>query len=302
MRSDEPGYEKNYKELLTLLGTATERRIEVEGYLPLVIEKLEGMPIISMCHYGEQNLDPMRDPEVCFLLKEESAKPVYYRNDYVGVEHATVAGYFGDVPVEPQRQHGLANFSRWWLARLNELGFFARAKELNEEALLKSKDGATTQARVMPENPHNEEIMMAATSRFEELCSFPSGRFTVSASGRFNEQSQTYTYAANILCDERKLFDTQLKHELTGLSRTASKEGEVWLNRWLLASGVPNCVATDQDLQDFRCAVRTSEKLIGQFAQHGHEEVLKNPNLLQEMRLEAKPEATQEIQTVTRQR
>jgi hypothetical protein len=114
--------------------------------------------------------------------------------------------------------------------------------------------------------------------------------------------SQTYTYAANILCDEQRLFDTQLKHELAGLSSAASKEGALWLSRWLFVREVPNRFATAQDLQDFQCAVRTSEKLIGQFAQHGHEEVLKNPKLLQQVELEALKETVQQSRCVPRGR
>jgi hypothetical protein len=302
MPSDEPGYQKNFRELQTLLGTATERRIEVEGYLPLVIEKLDGMPIVSMCHYGEQNGDLMRDPEVCFLLKGDSARPVYYRNDYVGVEHATVSGYFGDVPVEPQRQHGLANFSRWWFASLHEQGFFTKAKELKEGMVL-SKDGITTRGRVaFPEVPHNEEILMAGTSDFQELCTFPSGRFTAVVSGRPNQQSETWTYTANILCDGKRLSDMQLKHELAGLRRVASRGGEKWLASQLAASGVPDRTATTYDVHDFQVAVRTSEKLIGRFAEHGHESVLKDPTILQDVGLEARREEAREAMTITRQR
>ncbi len=41
--------------------------------MELVIEGMDesgpmGLPAISVCHYGEQNGDPMRDPEMCFEL------------------------------------------------------------------------------------------------------------------------------------------------------------------------------------------------------------------------------------------
>ena len=46
-------------------------KIENQPYMSLVIEAMDesgpcGLPAISVCHYGEQNGDPMRDPEMCF--------------------------------------------------------------------------------------------------------------------------------------------------------------------------------------------------------------------------------------------
>jgi hypothetical protein len=65
-------------------------------YTELVIEAMGesgplGLPSLSVCHYGEQNGDPMRDPEMCFELvyakgRTLSLDPWYWRNDYVAVE------------------------------------------------------------------------------------------------------------------------------------------------------------------------------------------------------------------------
>ena len=46
------------------------------------------LPAISVCHYGEQNGDLMRDPEMCFelgFIDGLHLSDFYYRNDYVGV-------------------------------------------------------------------------------------------------------------------------------------------------------------------------------------------------------------------------
>jgi hypothetical protein len=44
-------------------------KIENGSWMPLVIEGIgpgpDGLPAISVCHYGEQNGDAMRDPEMC---------------------------------------------------------------------------------------------------------------------------------------------------------------------------------------------------------------------------------------------
>ena len=47
-----------------------------------------GLPAISVCHYGEQNGDLMRDPEMCFELGLGGGahlNPFYWRNDYAGI-------------------------------------------------------------------------------------------------------------------------------------------------------------------------------------------------------------------------
>jgi hypothetical protein len=61
-----------------------------------------GLPAISIAHYGEQNGDLMRDPEMCFELAKPVGSaiifdPYYWRNDYVGVEQfsrAIVRGHY----------------------------------------------------------------------------------------------------------------------------------------------------------------------------------------------------------------
>lgn len=49
------------------------------------------LPALSICHYGEQNGDAMRDPEMCFEMEIEDGEvkaihPYSYRNDYAGIE------------------------------------------------------------------------------------------------------------------------------------------------------------------------------------------------------------------------
>ena len=69
-------------------------KIDHEPYMELVIESMDesgpcGLPALSVCHYGKQNGDAMRDPEMCFELGFAGGahlNPFYWRNDYVGVE------------------------------------------------------------------------------------------------------------------------------------------------------------------------------------------------------------------------
>ena len=57
-------YETNYDRLeeLGILTIKTHKKIENKSYMPLSIEWISHN-IISLCHYGEQNGDLMRDPE-----------------------------------------------------------------------------------------------------------------------------------------------------------------------------------------------------------------------------------------------
>ena len=70
-------------------------KIENPPYMALVIEAVPepgplGLPAISVAHYGEQNGDLMRDPEMCFELIERGGNlapdPYYWRNDCMGSE------------------------------------------------------------------------------------------------------------------------------------------------------------------------------------------------------------------------
>ena len=65
-------------------------KIENAPFMALTIEAIEegpsGLPTVSVTHYGEQNGDLMRDPEMCFELRDGELDPYYYRSDSAGVE------------------------------------------------------------------------------------------------------------------------------------------------------------------------------------------------------------------------
>jgi hypothetical protein len=69
-------------------------KIDNAPYMELVIEAMDesgpnGLPAVSVAHYGEQNGDLMRDPEMCFelgLAGGPHLNAFYWRNDYAGVE------------------------------------------------------------------------------------------------------------------------------------------------------------------------------------------------------------------------
>jgi len=106
-------------------------KIENPPYLPLVIEAVDesgplGLPALSVAHYGEQNGDAMRDPEMCFEIGYAGGAhliPYYWRNDYVAVEQVSRAiireNYVALVQL--QRQH--EKFAETWDKNLRLQGF-----------------------------------------------------------------------------------------------------------------------------------------------------------------------------------
>jgi hypothetical protein len=52
-----------------------------------IIGDAAGYELVSVAHYGEQNGDLMRDPDIVIMANEQTAWPISYRNDYVCVFH-----------------------------------------------------------------------------------------------------------------------------------------------------------------------------------------------------------------------
>jgi hypothetical protein len=108
-------------------------KIENPPYMALVIEATPepgptGLSAISIAHYGEQNGDLMRDPEMCFELSKPplcslELSAFYYRMDYLGVEqHSRYRDGENYVFVpDLHRQH--ETFARQWDRNLRAQGF-----------------------------------------------------------------------------------------------------------------------------------------------------------------------------------
>ena len=129
----------SYQEFATyldqLLGGVRTVRITVSGYLPLSVEEIgssgDGDRLVSLCHYGEQNGDLMRDPDIVFLFHNlpdgMAAEPVSFRNDYLGIVQEV---YRYDetgrrTHVVPSLKQELKEFAESWFANLKDQGFFA---------------------------------------------------------------------------------------------------------------------------------------------------------------------------------
>ena len=107
--------------------------IENPPFMALVIEATDesgpcGLPVVSVAHYGEQNGDLMRDPEMCFELSNplglgRNLVPFYWCNDYLGVEQysRTIEGDHYLFSRELYDQH--VKFAQQWDRNLRDQGF-----------------------------------------------------------------------------------------------------------------------------------------------------------------------------------
>lgn len=108
-------------------------RIENPPFMALVIEAVPdpgpcGVPALSIAHYGEQNGDLMRDPEMCFEVsglwgRDVGLSPYYYRNDYLGVEQWSRSNDGKHYTFDPELYTQHQSFAALWDKNLRDQGF-----------------------------------------------------------------------------------------------------------------------------------------------------------------------------------
>lgn len=113
-------------------------RIENPPWMTLSIEELAergplGFRAISVAHYGEQNGDLMRDPEVLFEMELRGGlyvfTPYYWRNDYVGIEqYSRRRDDEGNLIVLARLQQHLEEFADLWDNNLRSQGFLEASR------------------------------------------------------------------------------------------------------------------------------------------------------------------------------
>ena len=92
-------------------------------YMPVhieIIEKTDKYNHISLAHYGQQNGDAMRDPEMLFALHKETQQfiPYYYRNDYCGIEQNSVKWSEDGIFLNRRLQAEHTTFANQWLRNI----------------------------------------------------------------------------------------------------------------------------------------------------------------------------------------
>jgi hypothetical protein len=111
----------------------TGYRLESSGFMRLVIELIGAGPrggeLVSVAHYGEQNGDLMRDPEIVFEVVAGEWHPVSIQQDYVGsYREAVYVGEDDKVYVRPALVRDIAAFARVWDRNLKHQGFVDAAE------------------------------------------------------------------------------------------------------------------------------------------------------------------------------
>lgn len=128
-------YKQFASDVLQLLGEATALRIRCAGNMPLSIEDIgpdgEGRRQISICHYGEQNGDLMRDPEMIFAFHDGgtflAAELISYRNDYMGLnQECYICDQDGKrIQIRPDLKAQFKALAQIWFRNLHAQGFFS---------------------------------------------------------------------------------------------------------------------------------------------------------------------------------
>jgi hypothetical protein len=114
--------------------------------------------------------------------------------------------------------------------------------------------------------------MPASFEPLPKIARLDLGRFSSNLIADWNRWTDSFTYTARLLCEDRPVSVPMAKHDLRSLQVLSDDAGLPWLREQLLSRGFrpPNV----KDLQQFQELVRVSEGLIGRFIKQGHEAVL----------------------------
>ena len=124
----------NYKMVIPYIESAEKNngciRCTASGFMDLCIEKLWfndcfGNPVYSIAHYGHQNGDSMRDPDIEFSVDRKSEKiiPLSFRNDYMNVYQEVVKEINGKNMYSPSLLRDLDEFFWQWMKNIGDQGF-----------------------------------------------------------------------------------------------------------------------------------------------------------------------------------
>ena len=131
-------------------------RIENPPFMRLVIEVIgtlfpNGTCEVSVAHYGTQNGDAMRDPEITFLVTpgiegEWQWQPLTFTNDYIGI-YQVAAEYdnFGQLRVRDARlMRELQEFAEMWDRNIKHQGFIEAFRSSHGRTLHGAANTATS--------------------------------------------------------------------------------------------------------------------------------------------------------------
>jgi len=124
-------YQMNFERLAAVLGPMSEWpevgemiKLQSRGYMDLTVERLmddsPGIMVLSLAHYGVQNGDMMRDPEMEVRITDRATvEALTFRNDYMGLNQIV---YPTPTTFRPRLKKELNSFLTTWLQNLKAQG------------------------------------------------------------------------------------------------------------------------------------------------------------------------------------
>jgi len=109
----------------------SHKRYQAAGFMPLVFERLyytdyKGRQVYSMTHYGEQNGDAMRDPDLTFSvdMDAKTIEPQTFQNDYLGLyQEVYKQDEQGRTLYSQRLRSSLDEFLWQWLKNIEQQGY-----------------------------------------------------------------------------------------------------------------------------------------------------------------------------------
>lgn len=115
-----------FDRIITRAEAAENRCLKIhdnESFMALHVEHLESLKqgeLWSFAHYGKQNGDAMRDPDMVFIVKQGLAYPVSYQNDYMNTYQEAIVFDGAETLIRPQLYSSMRSFASQWMKNLRE--------------------------------------------------------------------------------------------------------------------------------------------------------------------------------------
>lgn len=126
-------YEKAIKDCGTF-----HLKVENDPWMPLTIEVVGasegGQPLVSVCHYREQNGDLVQDPEIVYELQDEKFIPISFQNGSNYIDNVVERNAEGKV----QRAFR-CSLTPTWARNLRSQSFIDAAKKVKTKTNSKEK-------------------------------------------------------------------------------------------------------------------------------------------------------------------
>jgi hypothetical protein len=122
---------KTVDRIITASGGWDDRDLYIKlhspPYMDLVIERVgespNGLPLISVAHYFEQNGDLCQDPEMLFEVSDLGWRPVFFQQAIPPIYREAVIWNGGSEFIDQRVMRDLTSFARTWDRNIRHQGF-----------------------------------------------------------------------------------------------------------------------------------------------------------------------------------